>query len=65
MQEIVIPTSYSPHLRKNVVSIILCCDTLGSLEAIAGSLPADVKIISQKVVKFLKQTCSWLNQPAH
>ncbi|MCX6782409.1 MAG: GTP-binding protein [Candidatus Levybacteria bacterium] len=48
MQEIVIPTSYSPHLRKNVVSIILCCDTLGSLEAIAGSLPADVKIISQK-----------------
>ncbi len=43
-----VPTAYSPHAKENSLSIILCTDTQGSLEAITNSLPKEVNIVSQK-----------------
>lgn len=43
-----VSTTYSPHAKENSLSIILCTDTQGSLEAIIHSLSKEVNIVSQK-----------------
>jgi len=35
-------------LKENIVSIVLCADTIGSLEAIINALPKEVNIVLQK-----------------
>lgn len=40
--------NYTPNAPESQLSVILCTDTLGSLEAIIASLPTDVYIIDSK-----------------
>lgn len=39
---------YAPQVKNEGISLILVADTLGSLEAILGALPEDMKIVSKK-----------------
>jgi translation initiation factor IF-2 len=39
---------YTPQAQHEGISLILVADTIGSLEAITGALPEDIKIISKK-----------------
>lgn len=40
--------SYSPYAKESALSVIICADTVGSLEAIVEALPKDLLILSQK-----------------